>query len=146
MATIINADDRGRIQNRNRKRQIISFEGIRYGNITPTDTDGLLEFNNEAWVGFEAKHGETPVPYGQKLAFERLNDDLEQTGKPCIFIIATHTVDDPNDDIDAANTVVREYRFHKRWIKPQKTYTTKQMIDAFLIMFNIGNAEYSNLP
>ena len=48
---IYNEENRGTIQNRERARQIIDFHGLRLdGKITPTDSDGEIEYHDKAWV------------------------------------------------------------------------------------------------
>lgn len=138
--------ERGKIQHAGRAQQIIDFSGLRWGKITPTDTDGLLDFYDEAWVGYETKLYGTQIHFGQKLAFARLNDDLEKTGKPCIFIIAYHCQSDTNIPICAAETIVSEIRYKGEWHKLRQIITTKQLIDRFLKNHNIGTPEYSNVP
>ena len=49
------------------------------------------------------------VPFGQMLALKRLVDNLERAGKYAVLIIAEHTADNPNDDIDAASCRVRTW-------------------------------------
>ena len=45
-------NNRGVIQNRDRKKQIIDFSGLKYGKITPTDIDGLIEYKDKAMMFF----------------------------------------------------------------------------------------------
>jgi len=40
---------RGKIEHRDRARQIRDFSNLRYGNITPTDIDGLIEYQNKCF-------------------------------------------------------------------------------------------------
>ena len=65
-------DNRGSIQFPDRARQLIDFSGLRYNKITPTDIDGFIEYHDEAIVFMEFKYGNAELPYGQKLALERL--------------------------------------------------------------------------
>ena len=123
---------RGKINNRERAKQIVDFSGIRFENITPTDIDGLIEFHGKYWIWIELKHGDAEIPFGQRLAFERLADNLEKVGKPTIFIISSHEQDDPEKDIDCANSIVREYRSRNVWHTPQKQITTIELIKKFL--------------
>ena len=62
----------GIFRNREYAKQLKSFSGLRFGKITPTDIDGFLDFGNNVYVFIETKHGDAPLPYGQKLALERL--------------------------------------------------------------------------
>ena len=123
---------RGKINHRDRARQINSFENLRYGTITPTDIDGLIEYHNQAYVLLETKYKEAKTLYGQKLALERLTRDLNQTGKPTICIIAEHEVEDPKRDVDVANAIVRKYKCNNRPWCEKAQGTVKQLIDNFL--------------
>lgn len=119
------------ILNRDRARQIIDFAGMRYGTKgAPTDCDGIVEWHDQARVFFELKHGKKNVPVGQSLAFTRLCDDMQRIGKPALFIVAEHDVDDPNVDVIAAESRVREYYFNRRWYK--KGVQLNDLINSFL--------------
>lgn len=45
-------ENRGKIQNEEFARRIIDFSGMRYGNITPTDIDGVIEYHDTRVVFF----------------------------------------------------------------------------------------------
>lgn len=123
---------RGKIHNRERAQQQRDYSSIRFGNITPTDIDGLIEYKDKAYVIIELKWSDTPLSYGQRLALERLTDDLARTGKPILCIISSHYVDDSDFDINVSETIVREYRLKKAWHIPSHNFTTEAMIDKFL--------------
>ena len=118
---------RGKINHRERAKQINDFTGLQYGTITPTDIDGLIEYQDKAYVFIELKHADVELPYGQRLALERLTDDLEKTGKPSICIVASHQVDDPKKDVKVAETLVKQYYWNGKWktakssLNPRKT-------------------------
>ena len=126
------AIQRGQIISRNRARQIKDFSGLLFGNITPTDIDGLIEYHGKAYVVIELKLSGTPVRYGQKLALERLVDDLRTAGRPSLCIIAEHDIVDTEDAIDVANAIVTEYRQNRQWRSPHEIWTVKGMIEKFL--------------
>lgn len=120
--------NRGVIQNRERKRQIIDYSGLRYGNITPTDIDGLIEYHGEAYVLIEIKHGDAQMPYGQRLAIQRIVNDLASTGKLACAMVCTHDVDDVTQDVDAASTIVTAIYYNGEWIDG-KGRTLKESTD-----------------
>lgn len=122
-----------KFQNRQRARQLIDFANIRIGEKgMPTDCDGLIEYHDKAYVLFELKHGAKDVPLGQKLALVRMCDDFARVGKPAVFIVAEHDVDDPNVDVDAAACRVRKYYFKGKWYCPPSPITLKNKIDDFI--------------
>jgi len=129
---------RGKIHARERAKQLRDFSGLRYGNITATDVDGLIEYHGKGYIFIEVKLNDALLPYGQKLAFERLVDDLK---KPAICIIASHDVDNPNKDINVAHALVSEYRFKGNWLVPKSEYTVRALIDLFIDKVLGGNLE-----
>lgn len=115
-----NDSNRGTIQNRDRARQIIDFGGIRYGNITPTDIDGLIEFKAiRTYAIFEFKLKGADLPKGQKLALEEMVNDFEKAGKYACLFVCEHNVEDTNQDIVAAETIVTGMYCDGRWRKPK---------------------------
>lgn len=122
-----------KFQNRRRARQLIDFANIRIGEKgMPTDCDGLIEYHDKAYVLFELKHGAKEVPLGQGLALVRICDDFARIKKPAVFIVAEHDVDAPENDIDAAACIVREYYYGGKWYTPDKPVTLKEKIDGFI--------------
>lgn len=123
--------NRGVIKNRQFANQVKDFSGLLYRKITPTDIDGLMDFGNKVFVLIELKYGDCEVKTGQKLAIERVVDNLQELGKPTIAIIARHNSE---GDIDVANCSVDQIRFEKRWI-PQRNPRVKLVIDKFLLKY-----------
>ena len=125
--------NRGVIQFRDRARQIINFKDIRLGNITPTDCDGEIEFQNKAWVFIEIKYRDAQLPHGQKLALERKVDDMNRAQKSAICFVAEHYIDDTSVDIDAANCIVREFYHRSKWhFVRDKNYLLGDLINRFI--------------
>lgn len=120
-------DDRGKIRNRELAARLRDFSGMRFGNITPTDVDGLIEYHDKGYVIIETKYNAAPMPYGQRLALQRTCDDL-QTQKPTLLVVAANR--NQEGDIDIANTEVTEYRFDGKWLKRQ--CTTRQLVERFI--------------
>lgn len=102
---------RGAIRNREYANRIRDYSGLRVGNMTPTDIDGVLDYHARAYFILELKYSGTPVPYGQRLLLERLCDDLHRS-KPTLLVIAEHS---SSGDIDAANCIAVETRWRGLW-------------------------------
>lgn len=131
--------ERGVINNKDRARQLRDFSGLRYGNITPTDIDGLIEYKDIAYVIFETKLGSAEVPRGQMIALERLCDDL-QNYKHTIVIISSHN-HPVTEEIDLANSIVTQYRWRKKWVDMKDNpYTVKMLVDWFLNSDNVKSS------
>ena len=119
--------DRGVIRNRGYATQIRDFRNLRFSNITPTDIDGLIEYQNICYVFIETKHAGAELPRGQELALERITDDLEKV-KPTITIVASHNT---QGDIDVGNAEVTKVRWNRKWRTMTEITTTKALIDRF---------------
>ena len=71
----------GQYRNPERGRQLILFDGLQYGDMSPTDIDGILDGKNRIWLVFEAKLADAPMRRGQRLTLERLVQDAGKAGK-----------------------------------------------------------------
>lgn len=120
--------ERGVIENREAAAQIRDFSGLRFGNITPTDIDGLVDYRWKCWVLFELKHVGKDLPGGQRLAFERLVDDLAKI-RPAIAFVSEHN---DTGDINAASSMVREYYWKGAWRKAPENVTLHYAVSGFL--------------
>jgi hypothetical protein len=120
---------RGQIRFRERATQVVDFKDLRYDLITPTDIDGLIEFQNRCYVLIELKHAGNPsMPYGQRLAFERLANDLR---KPVVILLCVHDTS-ADEDIDAAAARVQSVFWRGKWTVMRQEYTAKDMVRLFL--------------
>jgi len=119
--------ERGVIRNRDYATQIRDFSGLRFKNITPTDIDGLIEYHNKAYVVIEIKYMGSELPYGQRLALERMCDDLSNS-KQTIGIVASHS---STGDIDVGNIEVIEMRYRGHWYR-RTNETVRQLVEKFI--------------
>jgi len=94
--------------------------------------DGLIDFRGQAWVIMELKLIGTPLPDGQRLAFDRLYKDLKQAGRCVLYLIAEHDIIDPNESIYVASVKVIEYQTNVRMKLQSRTYTVRELIEHFL--------------
>ena len=131
--------ERGVIECRERARQINDFSGLRFGNITPTDIDGFIDFNNKVFIWFELKYiNARTLQTGQKLALERLCDACSDAGKESWVFVAEHSVADVSLDIDSAITKVILYRHDKVWREPKAETLLKPAIERVLNMAGVN--------
>lgn len=123
-----------RINNPNRMKQLIDFKELDVdGYIYPTDIDGLIEYKDSEYIIFEVKFGDAEVPFGQKLALQRMVDDFTKVGKQAIVMICEHTVWDTNKPVVAAWCKVREvyYGNEKKWRATANEITVREAVDIF---------------
>lgn len=124
--------ERGAIRNRRRRRQLVDMRRLRWGNITPTDIDLLIDYHDNSFVFAELKYLEANMEYGQKTAFVRNVDRIERSGARAVLLIATHTIEDPADDVPADLCIVRSRYEKRQWCPVDGSPTLLAVIDEFL--------------
>lgn len=117
--------------NVDRAKQLNAYDGLKWGNGSPTDIDALIEWKDKAYVMIELKAGHAPVPYGQELALKRMADDFEKAGKKAIVIVAEH-YEAPSEDIIVAKARVRKCYFDGKWYNCMLKESVKYRIECFL--------------
>jgi hypothetical protein len=123
---------RGHIRHADRRRQLILWHGLRYGTITPTDLDLLVDYHNEAFIFAELKYLDTPLGSGQGLAVKRIVDHLAHAGARATFIVASHGVHNPLEPIYAPECVIRARYERGQWTERDANQTLRQGMDRFL--------------
>lgn len=124
--------ERGVFHNTARAQQLNNFNNLVMETITPTDIDGLIEYKNKAYVFFEVKYLATELPFGQRLALERLASDVSKANKKAIVIVASHEVEDVAQGIDVSVCPVRCYYLYGKWHNPKQETTVKDAIKAYI--------------
>jgi hypothetical protein len=130
--------ERGVYEHPNRGKQLLRFDGMRFlDSITPTDIDALIEVRNQIVVFFEAKLKDKEVPFGQKLALERLVKNAGRAGKHAIAIIGEHNVTDPSEDVFLKDLLVREVftTEQMQWRPPKRKLYAKEAADVYIRYF-----------
>lgn len=128
--------ERGVIVNRKRAQQIVNFSGLRYGTITATDVDALMEFKNKLFVWVEFKLKGVDMPGGQRLAFQRASTAINRAGIPSYFLLAEHNTP-VHADIQAADCRVTRVFRSKDWEVRHDSLTVKQFVDR-LCLHHLG--------
>ncbi len=129
--------DTGKIRYPGRAFQHIDFSGIKYGNATPSNVDGVLELDGKLFVILEYKHDSAQaMSKGQRMMIERITDGLDSGGKYSIAVIGTHS-SPIGQEIDGANSRAVEIRWKGEWkAMTGKNFTVKDCIDrAYHIAF-----------
>lgn len=124
---------RGEIKHIARSQQVNSFKNMKYGKITPTDLDALIEYKDKAYIFIEVKHRNAVLPFGQKLALERLVKDTSPK-KHSIAIVCEHYQDDTDKQVDLASCTVRELYLSSEnyWRPPSHHMEVKQLTNLFI--------------
>lgn len=126
----MNYTQRGKIENEARASQLRDFSGLRFGNITPTDIDGLIEYHGKCFVLIEAKLEGVEIPDGQRIALEVFCNDERKIGKPCVAIECKHNTP-IGTSIDVANATVIKYFHNGKWKDNSTVETVRAFIDRF---------------
>lgn len=124
-------ENRGKIQHDSRARQLVRFDNLRNGNMTPTDIDGFQEVHDKAFVFVEVKHRDAEMPKGQELAYRRLVDRIQKSGAEAALFLCEHYVDDTRQDVFLEKAIVRKVYYCGHWHNGDgRTY--KDYSEAFL--------------
>lgn len=118
------------IRNPKYMQRIKNFSGLQFGRGYPTDIDGFMEFNDKTYILLETKYNGASMPYGQRLAIQRLIDLIEETGRKSIALVAEYTNEE--GDIDCGKAMVTEYRVNHVWKIPSAPVSVRDAIDRFL--------------
>ena len=129
---------RGVYENVRRGRQLLRFDGIQWGSITPTDIDSCTEFHDSVWVMCEVKMKNKDLPMGQRLLLERFVKDTTKAGKHSIAIVAEHDVDDPRKDVFLKkDCMVMEFYCTETgfWRAPRSPMSAEQMMSTYISLY-----------
>ena len=127
---------RGQIRNESRAKQLVDFTGFGIGKITPTDLDGFIEYHGRGYFGVEFKLVGHPLPDGQRKSLERGWDDWTKLGKIAILAVAEHNTP-AHLQIQAKETMVREYRWHYQWHFPEREITLWDAFNSWLALVDM---------
>lgn len=115
-------------------KQLIDFKGLMTdGGLYPTDIDGLIEYKDSEYIIFEIKYGSAAVPFGQRLALQRMVDDFTKAGKQAVAFVCEHTVRNSDKPVVAAWCKVREIYdgLEKTWRAPETEMTVRDAVESF---------------
>lgn len=119
------------------------FDGVRYGNLSPTDFDAVLDIEGRIWVVFEVKFLGQELPMGQRIALERFIKDAKKAGKHGIVIVADHRVQDPMQDIMLKDCMVREVYTTEmlRWYPMRKPFRAEVVAHSYISHYMQGEKQ-----
>lgn len=107
--------ERGAIKDLRRYKQLISYAGMeRRRHITPTDIDGLIDYNGNAFILLECKLEGKEIETGQKRAIENIINAFVESGRKACCLLFVHNTN-PDDIIIAKDCIVREVYYEGKW-------------------------------
>lgn len=122
---------KGDIRNESYAKQINSFSGLlRRRGITPTDIDGLIDYNGKAFIVLEGKFGDAPIPMGQRIALENIANAIHEGGKQIIVLVFRHNVS-LSLQVDVSTQFVSEYYYNRQWHLTKKQINILNAIVKF---------------
>ena len=128
-------ENRGIIQNRCRSKQIIDFHGMKYDNITPSDIDGCIDKRGKAFIFYEYKLNDAEMPQGQKMMYVNLINALRAAKKQAALFLCRHNIENPSEDVDAAEAKVESIYYNGQWWKETAGRNVKEVTDSFMAKF-----------
>jgi len=106
---------RGSIKYLKKYKQLISFEGMeRMRKITPTDIDGLIDYNGNSFIYMEFKTDGKSIDYGQRLAIEHIINSHEQAGHKACALLIYHNCD-ADEIIMAKEKIIESVYQNNKW-------------------------------
>ena len=123
------------LKNREQFDQIVSFDSMTFGKLSPTDFDGFLEFNDKVFIIIETKYQDAQMPLGQRLALERICDAIYESGRISTVMVTSHNT--PKDEnIDLGNTTLTKIRWQKKWVVIKSgeklNFAIKKLIEKYI--------------
>lgn len=112
--------------------KVVNFNSLQFGNISPTDIDGFIEYHDKTYIFIETKYNKAQMPRGQELALERLCDAIQSETKNAFVFFTSHQDEGVNVEIDIGNSMVVKYRFKGEWKKPKSPLTLKTAIERLI--------------
>lgn len=140
----------GKIKSARIRRQILDMSKLKWGNVTPTDLDIVLEFRHKLLIIGELKFHNTVryekvgdrveftagVQRGQMLAIERICDSwhfdtFNDVQRFAYGVLLEHNVRDTNKEIQAHRTIVMAYYdpLDSCWKETESIINFKRFID-----------------
>lgn len=79
----------------------------------------------------EFKLGHAEMPYGQCLALMRNIDNNQKAGKESTLFVCEHNQEDCEQDVNAADAIVRKFYYNHKWYQDGK-HTVREKVDGFI--------------
>lgn len=119
-------NERGVIHDKAKARQLVIFEGMKWGTITPTDIDAVLDFGGRLIIFIEVKYGLNDITTGQRILFERLCDFINTKDRVAVGIVCNHS---SQSDISLRECFVYKVRYKYEWHNYNGKITVNEAIE-----------------
>ena len=98
---------------------------------TITDTDFVIEKNDQVFIFGEIKRRGKLVDWSQEITYIRIVDRLFKTGAYAFFIEVDHDAQD-DDDIVLEECTIRKVYFNGKWTTSLAGKNVREVIEAIL--------------
>ena len=123
--------NRGCIRHLDRYKQLISYEGmVRRRKITPTDIDGVIDYNGVCFLYIEGKFEDAPMDFGQQKAIEHMVNSHIKAGHPACAIVFRHHCN-AETIIVAKDQYVSKIYYRYEWKDPNYSCTVLEFIEKW---------------
>ena len=99
-----------------------------------SDIDGMIDCQGKGWILYEAKHGDSMPPLGQKILIERLINVISKAGVPAVAMICSHGDEElvylKDCIVTAYYTAGLKWRYYGT--DYSRRFTAKELTDLFL--------------
>ena len=106
--------------NRHRAKQLLDFNGLKWGNIRPTDMDLSVEFQGRTFIFGEIKGMGRDITAGQRYHLEALVKGLRKGGCTAYAFLAHHSEADAKKDVFVADCGVTKVYNGVQWFTPEQ--------------------------
>ncbi len=115
---------RGQIRHIDRYKQLICFgEMVRHRKITPSDIDGVYDYNGSAFLYIEGKTEGKDIDYGQMTMYQNICKSHTKAGHESAVIMFEHNMP-PDELINAAIQKVVKIYYNDEWHDVRKEQRT----------------------
>ena len=94
------------INNRDRAKQLLAFDNMKYGLCRPTDIDCSIDFQQKCFIFVELKSAGAALTVGQRIHLQGLVDAIVAGGREAYAILAHHDTPDTEHDVMVSEAVV----------------------------------------
>jgi hypothetical protein len=121
----------------------IIFDGLKSGNVSPTDIDSIIELYNKLLIIFEIKENNKDITIGQQITTTRIIDSWNSSkDKIGLVILAHHNPEDTQ--IMMKDCIISKIYIENKWKPLIKPVKVSQFLKILGNKFNIEHLKNLN--
>lgn len=126
------------IGNRAKARQLLAFDGLKFGLCRPTDIDLSMDWQCKTFVFVEIKSEGTPLTVGQRIHLSGLCDAIRAGGREAYAIVARHATPVGQDVLCSGCRTSAVYQENK-WVEVDTNERLSVTLDILYIEHLVRN-------